>query len=177
MDYYKNIDHFQLPPDRSATGVNYTVITDLINEPVDIDFFKEHARIDFDTDDNLVAAYIKASRQELEKWSQLSFGVKTIALSALTLPRNYKLMYGKVDTILTPNYTHFHGILREGGTNVVLEFTTLDWIDETIKIAICRNAAALYMNRENYVSSEMSAQALQNEAKTMLNPYRNITLV
>ena len=33
--------------------------------------------IDFDTDDELVEAYVKSSREHLEMWSQLSFGVKT----------------------------------------------------------------------------------------------------
>lgn len=179
MDYYKNID--TLSTDNSgqpykAKGVQYRVVTDLASEPVDIDFFKSHARIDFDTDDALVSSYLKAARQELERWSQLSFGVKTIGLTALELPENYYMMFGKVDTITTADFTNIGDILKEGGTDINIEFTTLDWIDETIKIAICRQATSLYINRENVTDTQFSSQSLQNEAKTMLQSYRNVVI-
>lgn len=178
MDYYKNIDkicvhgHYNL----SASGIQYSVIADLEEEPVTLEFFKQHARIDFDTDDTLCEIYIKTARQALEKWSQLSFGVKTIGLTALSLPKNYRLMFGKVDTIMTANFTNKGDILKEGGLDVDIEFTTKDWIDDTIRVAIARYAAGLYINRETVTETKYSAQSLQDEAKTMLQPYRNITL-
>jgi hypothetical protein len=178
MDYYKNIDHFPCQyNNKTAIGVQYRVVTDLGTEPVDTDFFKEHARIDFDTDDNLVDSYLKAARQYLESWSQLSFGIKTIGLKALELPDNYNLMHGRVNTVTTTGYTNVGDILKEGGYDIDIEFTTLNWIDETIKIAICRYAAGLYINRENIVDTKFSGQALLDESKTMLQPYRNITLL
>lgn len=174
MDYYKNVDKLGCATKDTlfAKCVQYTVIEDLANEPVDVDFFKQHARIDFDTDDSLVTAYLKAARQELERWSQLSFGVKTIGLTALSLPKNYRLMFGKVDTVLTNGFTNKGDILKEGGTDIDIEFTTLDWIDEVIKIAICRYAAGLYLYRES-----KDGQSSIDEAKVMLNPYRNITML
>jgi len=178
MDYYKNIDKLgcygSVP--LVASGVQYSVITDLATEPVTLDFFKQHARIDFDTDDTLASTYLKAARQELERWSQLSFGVKKIGLTALSLPKNYRLMFGKVDEVITANFTNKGDILKEGGTDIDIEFTTKDWIDDAIRIAICRYAAGLYINRETVNNTQFSAQSLQDEAKTMLNPYRNITL-
>lgn len=179
MDFYRNID--QLGSENStdqyyAKGVQYSVVDDLVTEPVTLDFFKDHARIDFDTDDTLCTSYIKAARQYLEQWSQLSFGIKTIRLTALQLPKNYRLMFGKVNTITTANFTNVGDILKEGGNDINIEFTTLDWIDETIKIAICRYAAGLYINRENITDTKFSGQALIDEAKVMLQPYRNITL-
>lgn len=179
MDYYKNVDKLGCYAKQplTASGVQYSVIEDLATEPVTVDFFKQHARIDFDTDDTLCAAYIKAARQHLEKWSQLSFGVKTIGLTALSLPVNYRLMFGKVDTIETEGFTNKGDILKEGGTDIDIEFTTLDWIDDVIRVAICRYAAGLYINRENITDTKFSGQALQDEAKTMLQPYRNITLL
>jgi hypothetical protein len=178
MDYYKNIDHLACNEKRLiASGVQYQTITDLTVEPVTVDFFKEHARIDFDTDDNLVAVYLKSARQFLEQWSQLSFGVKTIGLTALSLPKNYKLMHGKVDTILTAGFTNVGDILKEGGTDIDIEFTTKDWIDDAIRIAICRQAASFYINRETITDTKFSASVLENEAKAMIQPYQNLTLL
>lgn len=177
-DFYKNCDKICDGTNSrlSASGVQYSVVEDLTTEPIDIDFFKAHARIDFDTDDTLCEVYIKAARQALEQWSQLSFGVKTMGLTALSLPTNYKLMFGKVDEILTTGFTNKGDILKEGGLDIDIEFTTKDWIDDTIRIAICRYAAGLYINRETVTETKYSAQSLQDEAKTMLQPYRNITL-
>lgn len=178
-DFYKNCD--KICDDTNsrlyASGIQYSVIVDSVEEPIDIDFFKQHARIDFDTDDTLCEIYIKAARQALEQWSQLSFGVKTIGLTALSLPKNYRLMFGKVDTILTANFTNKGDILKEGGTDIDIEFTTKDWIDDTIRVAIARYAAGLYINRETVSDTKYSAQALQDEAKTMLQPYRNLTIL
>lgn len=179
MDYYKNIDKlgYTTTVPNTIKGVQYTVVNDLVAEPITVEFFKQHARIDFDTDDTLVSSYIKAARQELESWSQLSFGVKTIRLTALEIPDNYRLMFGKVDTVTTDDYTNVGDILKEGGKDVVIEYTTLNWIDETIKIAICRYAAGLYINRENITETKFSASQKTDEAKNMLRPYINITLL
>jgi len=178
-DFYKNCDkicdvHYG---HLTASGVQYSVIEDLEEEPVTLEFFKQHARIDFDTDDTLCEIYIKSARQYLEKWSQLSFGVKTMGLTALSLPTNYKLMFGKVDEVTTANFTNKGDILKEGGTDIDIEFTTKDWIDDAIRIAICRYAAGLYIFRENVVESKYRAEGLMDEAKNMLNSYRNITLL
>ena len=85
-------------------------------------------------------------------------------------------MFGKVDAVTTINYTNKGDILKEGGTDIYIEFTTKDWIDDCIKIAICRYAAGLYINRETVTNTQFSAQSLQDEAKTMLQPYRNLTI-
>lgn len=179
MDYFKNVDKLCHDGSRQLTakGVQYSVITDLATEPVTLAFFKDHARIDFDNDDTLCNVYIKAARLELERWSQLSFGVKTMGLTALSLPKNYRLMFGKVDTVTTTGFTNKGDILKEGGTDIDIEFTTLDWIDDVVRVAICRYAAGLYINRETVTETKFSAQSLQDEAKAMLNPYRNITLL
>lgn len=178
-DFYKNCD--KICDDnlmhRSASGIQYYTVNDLAEEPVTLDFFKAHCRLDFDNDDTLCAVYIKAARRELEMWSQLSFGVKTMGLLALSLPKNYRLMFGKVNTILTANFTNVGDILKEGGNDINITYTTLNWIDDAIRIAICRYAAGLYINRETVTNTQFSSQALQDEAKAMLNPYRNITLL
>ena len=179
MDYVRNIDKLGCYSygQRTAKGVQYTVITDLVAEPVDIDLFKEHIRCDFATDDNLVEFYLKAARQELEQWAQLSFGAKTIGLTALELPDNYRLMFGRVDTVTTSGYTNVGDILKEGGTDIDIEFTTIGTINDAIRVAICRYAAGLYIFRENIIETRYVAQVGMDEAKRMIDPYRNITLV
>jgi hypothetical protein len=177
MDYFKNVDYLGcISSHKTAVGIQYFTVTDLANEPVDVDFFKLHARIDFDTDDNLVEVYLKAARQELEQWSQLSFGVKTIGLTALELPNNYRLMFGKVNAVTTTGYTNVGDILKEGGTDIDIEFTTIGTINDAIRVAICRQAASFYINRENVKDTKFSADVLANEAKMMIKPFMNITL-
>ena len=179
MDYYKNADMIGCNIDSHliAKGVQYNVVDDIATEPVTVEFFKDHARIDFNTDDNLVAVYLKAARQALEQWSQLSFGVKTISLTALSLPKNFNLMYGKVDTVTTANFTNVGDLLKEGGRDVSIEFTTKDWISDDIRIAICRYAAGLYINREDIVETKYASTGKMNEAKLMLQPYKNVTIL
>lgn len=176
MDFDTNSDYYNRNLETPVLhGVQYRVVTDLATEPVTLEFFKEHARIDFDTDDTIITAYIKAARIYLEQWAQLSFGVKTINLKALRLPCNYKLMYGYVDAITTSGYTNFGDILKEGGTDINIEYTTLGIINDDIKIAICRLAASYYIYRETEVETKFSSSALKNEAEKMVKPYANIT--
>jgi len=78
MEYFKNTDYIENCTDEPLLyGVQYRVVTDLEVEPVGVEFFKLHAHIDFDTDDNLISSYLESARQELERFSQMSFGVKT----------------------------------------------------------------------------------------------------
>lgn len=160
--------------------IQYEIITDLETEPVDLAFFKSHSRIDFATEDTLLEAYLKAARQELEAWSQLSFGVKTIGLKATDLPDNYKLMHGAVDAVTTADYSNFGDNLEKGGEKVDITYTTKGTINETIKIAICRYAAGLYAIREHITTDKngnpVNGANMINEAKEMIRPFMNVTL-
>lgn len=158
-------------------GVQYDTVVDLVSEPVTLEFFKQHSRIDFEMDDNLCLAYITAARMELEQWGQVSFGAKTMRITALELPRNWRLMYGPVDTVTTPGFSNVGDILKEGGRDISVEYTTTAaLVNDLVKVAICRYAAGLYVNRENIQESKFSSGQLQDEAKTMLRPIVNITL-
>lgn len=179
MDYYKNADHFPTKTDRAPEilGVQYHVVEDLGIEPVDVAFCKLNARIDWNTEDALIEQYIKGARQYLEKWSQLSFGAKTMRITAMNLPANWRLMYGPVkeitgyenlgDTMLNPKLS-----------KVSIEYTT-EWKDlpMAIKIAICKRAAGDYMIRENYIVNEkgtvQTPTEMYDEAQKLLLPYRN----
>jgi len=196
-DYYKNSDYLgcdtlasrgfgRIGQSRPAVeGVEYTVIDDLAQEPVTLADFKHHARVDFNTDDNLLAFYLKASREYLEQWSQLSFGVKTIRFTALRVPNRWKLMFGPYTAINDPDRTLFGAkgdILMQGGTDIDIELTSgwpNDELPEAIKVAICRYAAGLYAVRENLIYSVNGVphepSEVMDEAQKMLNPWRNIT--
>lgn len=186
MDFYKNIDHFcqndtGYADRRTARGVHYSVVEDLVVEPVDLEFFKDHARIDFDTDDTLSESYITASRQELEQWGQISFGEKTMRLMALELPDNYRLMFGPVDSIITDGHSNFGDILTEGGTNVDIEFLTKGVINDTIRIAICMLAAARYAIRESIIvnvnGTVQHPDDMIDMAKRSIKQWTNITML
>jgi len=196
-DYYKNSDYYgcdtlasrgfsRIGQARPAVeGVEYTVIADLAQEPVTLSDFKLHARVDFNTDDNMLAFYLKSARQYLEQWSQLSFGVKTIRFTAIRIPDRYKLMFGPYTAVNDPDRTLFGAkgdILMQGGTDIDIELTSgwpNDGLPEAIKVAICRYAAGLYAVRENYILSingvPHEPSEVMDEAQKMLNPWRNIS--
>lgn len=164
-----------------AYGIQYYVVEDLAAEPVDVTFFKDHARIDFDTDDALIATYITAARIELEQWAQISFKVQTRRLTALNIPKNYKLMYGPVSSITTEGFTIFGDHVKEGGTEVIIDYITEGVINDTIKIAIARYAAGLYAIREHIMLTDkgtpLNTAKMISEAREMIRPFANITLL
>lgn len=184
MDFYTNEDQFllneDLAPSSPVRGISYEVIADLATEPVLPAFFKLHARIDYNTDDELITSYIKSARQYLEQWSQLSFGTKTIRFTALKVPAKWKLMFGPYTAIAGTDYTLFgNDILVEAGTDVDIELTSGWALPEAVKIAICKRAAGDYCIRENYIISDKGAiqtpDMLYDEAQKLLQPYMNIS--
>lgn len=190
MNYAQNEDYFtcrdglsRIGQSRPAVeGIEYTVIADLAQEPVTLSDFKQHCRIDFAVDDNLLAFYLKSARQYLEQWSQLSFGVKTIRFMALRVPNRWRLMHGPFTTIDDADRTLFGDILMEGGTDVDIELTSgwpNDVLPEAIKVAICKRAAGDYIIRENIIindkGSVQSPDQYYDEAQKLLLPYRNVT--
>lgn len=190
MDYYKNIDKLCCPDSLgrvgqrrpAVEGIDYAVIQDLDQEPVTLQDFADHCRVDFNVDDNLLAFYLKSARQYLEQWAQLSFGVKTIRFRALRVPNRWKLMFGPYVSVNDPDRTLFGDILMHGGTEVDIELTTgwpNDELPEAIKVAICRYAAGLYAIRENLIYSENGVPheptEVMDEAQKMLAPFMNVT--
>lgn len=193
MDYYKNVDKICCPDSfgrigqrrPAVEGIDYTVLADLAQEPVTLDEFKEHARIDHNVDDNLIAYYLKSAREYLERESQLSFGVKTIRFTALRVYDRYKLMHGPYTAINDPDRTLFGAngdILMQGGTEVDVELTSgwpNDILPDNFKVAIMRVAASYYMNRESnqYDANGrlMPNQDVADEAFAMIRNKANLT--
>lgn len=189
MDYYKNIDKLCCerdlrPNGRPVKGVEYTLLTDLAEEPVTLADFKLHARIDYNQDDALIEMYIKAARQHLEKVAQLSFGERTVRMTALSMVDNWKVMYGPVDEVTT-DHTKFGKdiITNSGGTNVTIEYTT-KWptgLPMDLVVAVCKYAAGLYAIRENVIlninGTVQNPEGYLDEAEKMVMRWGNVTFI
>lgn len=193
MDYYKNIDKLCCPDSfgrigqsrPAVEGIEYSVLADLVQEPVTLADFKKHVRVDWNTDDNLLAFYLKSARQYLEQWSQLSFGVKAIRFTALRVPDRWKLMFGPYTAINDSDRTLFGAkgdILMQGGSDVDVELTS-GWgavgLPEAIMVAVCKRAAGDYIVRENIIINDKGAvqspDQYYDEAQKLMLPYRNVT--
>jgi hypothetical protein len=139
-------------------------------EPYNVEDFKDYARIDFDTDDNLIALFLKSARLNIEQYLQKSLGVRTIRLLALHLPKNYKLPYGPIQSITTAGYTLFGDLLKEDGKDIDITYVTnASLVNDAITQAIYRQAYHYYEYRE-----ESSKPNLLNEVKLLVNPYKRI---
>jgi len=178
MDYYKNVDHFcHNTESRTAKAVEYHVLEDLLTEPIGIIEVKEHLRVDYNNDDNLIKLYITAARQYLERYTQRSFGVKRFSFQALSIPDNYKLMYGPINEVFDRD--NFGDTIINGGDRVSFEFTTKDTlINDNIRNAIAMEAANRYMIREGIPLNDngTSPGKLENLAKELVNSYRNLII-
>lgn len=179
-DFDKNIDQlcndygfprYDTYPAISGLQYSFTDESDYV-EPWDLDEFKDHAYIDANTDDNLLGIYLKAARIDVEKYLQKSLGIRTITLLAQRLPKNYRLPWGPVESIDTAGFTLFGDIVKEGGADVTLEYTTnASLVNDSIKQAIYKQAFSYYENRDKYKDPKF-AVGLVDEVKIILNPYR-----
>lgn len=171
-------------------NIRYHLVEDLASEPIDTTYLKDHARIDFNTDDNLLQDYIVSARQELEGWSGLSFGVKTWRLTANYLPNYYKLSNGPVESytmneeLILSDTVSSVDVYDNHLRNVDITYTTKP-LNETrfshvAKVAVARYAAGLYAIREHIVSDDkgnpVNGMNLVNEAKEMLKPFKEVVL-
>ena len=180
MDYYKNADYceFGLPSYNChpvTSGLQYSFIDeDNYVEPWNLQEFKDHGYIDADTDDNLISLYLKAARIDVENYLQKSLGIRTIQLLALRLPKNYRIPWGPVESIATAGFTLFGDILKEGGEDVTIEYTTnASLVTDSIKQAIYKQAFNYYENRDSNLMTNQGT-SLESVTKAILNPYRSI---
>ena len=141
-------------------------------EPFTLADFKDFARIDFDTDDNLIESFLTAARIDIERYLQKSLGVRTITLSALQLPKNFYLPYGPVQTISTTGFTKVGDILKEGGTDIELVYiSNASLVNQAITNAIYRQALNYYENRNRFTQLQGT---IIDEVKIALYPYKKI---
>jgi len=177
-DYYLNSDFTDstgLPVYEKAgtqgLQVSFVSETDYI-EPWTLSEFKEFARIDFDTDDNLLTLFLKSARIDIEQYLQKSLGIRTILLSALKLPKNFNLPFGPVASISTTGFTKVGDILKEGGEDLEVTYVTnASQCNETIRMAIYRQALNYYENRDRF--SQLQGTIL-DEVKLALYGFKRI---
>lgn len=155
----------------SVSGLQLSILSESdYVEPWNLEEFKDHAKIDFATDDNLLNLYLKSARIDVEQYLQRSLGIRSIRLIALRLPKNYRLPFGPVEEITTSGYTLFGDIVKEGGEEVTIDYTTNEsLVNDSIKQAIYKQAFNYYENRDSNQPVEMDSIV-----KKILSPYRLI---
>jgi uncharacterized phiE125 gp8 family phage protein len=81
-------------------------------EPFTLTDAKEHLRIDYDDDDNLVTGMIKPAREYCENWTGRAFIEKTLEYSLMSFPfeRSFRLPYQPVTAISSMKYTDSDGV-------------------------------------------------------------------
>lgn len=165
------------------------IVTDLASEPVTLQEAKDYLRISNDAENSLIQELITSARQRLEKFTNLSFGVKTlkcrwdyvngwveipyqpnavisacvndanVALTYETKGLEYKYLYCNNATGVTITYTS--------------GFTTLP---KALKEAILKEVSTSYENRENYYI-EGAFNEVSNDAKRLAQSYSRNTLL
>lgn len=79
-----------------------TVTSDLVSEPVSLTEAKAWMRIvDYTTDDTLIWSLIQSTRRNLEKYTGLSFGTKTIEAIIEPDRLEFELPYSPVQSVTT----------------------------------------------------------------------------
>lgn len=130
--------------------VNYDVIaTDDSVEPVTLSEFKQHARIDYNVDDNLCLMYIKGARSRIESYLRRCLVKSNVTMTAKQLPKDYVVDFCPITTSITPTLLPDR-LENEAGQNLIFEWTSEPTnIAFEIKIAIMRLACVMYENRED----------------------------
>ena len=165
------------------------IIEDIETEPVTVAEARDYLRITTTAEDSLIAEMITDARERLEKFTNLSFGVKTlkcrwdyvngwveipyqpnavisacvndanVALTYETKGLEYKYLYCNNATGVTITYT--------------AGFTTLP---KALKEAILKEVSTSYENRENYYI-EGTFNEVSNDAKRLAQSYSRNTLL
>lgn len=66
---------------KTRPKVTYTLVTDVTQEVISVAEAKSFMNIDFDDFDTIIPIFIKAAREEAEKYTGLSIGVREIQLA------------------------------------------------------------------------------------------------
>lgn len=171
-----------------VTGLDYKITTDLASEPIAASEAKTHMKIDYTDEDTLITSLITVARQQLEKWSGLAFGEKTVKVymkshrltvdfpivpvSAVT---SVKVNAGETteDTLTAGDHYFLRGVSDKkldvynhyNGLEVIYTTSALADIpfSESIKAAVKAQVAHLYEHR-----GDAEAAGLSPVAKSIL---------
>lgn len=161
------------------------------SELVTLDFYKTYARISTDTEDDVLAAFLVAAREQAEAYCNRFF-VSQEATRTYSIDQNCYIPVEDIISVsgaftdvtqITDAYTWFveyiKGFVISRDCPVDLHYLptyTVRYqahvdpatVPSAVKVAICKIASDLYENREFYGSHrEMGVSA-----KTLLAPYR-----
>lgn len=103
------------------SGYTVKVLTEAINEPIDLQLVKEQLRIDYDDEDSILSSYIRLARDEAEKITRRSIAVKTYELKLEKFPINdgvITLPYPPIKSITSITYKDYAGVVYTLSTDV-----------------------------------------------------------
>ena len=147
----------KLYPDRKTAEprITFEIIEDVISEVVSVKHAKDFLQIDFDDWDWLIELLIKSSREESEKFTGLSIGVRKIKFSG--------------DYQNESAYMPFAPITEKAGDLQTVGYTSAT-CPAAIKLAILRMVHTHFEFRNDIEKSGVAM--LDINAQTILKPFR-----
>lgn len=165
------------------------IITDLASEPVTVAEVRDYLRITTTAEDTLLGELITDARERLEKFTNLSFGAKTLKCRWNFLDNWQEIPYqpnavisacvndDNVALAYTLRGLEYKSIYCINNTGVTITYTTgFTTLPKALKIAIMKEVSTSYENRENYYI-EGTMNELSNDAKRMAQSYSRNTLL
>lgn len=165
------------------------VITDLASEPVTVAEARDFLRITTTYEDTLIGEMITDARTRLEKFTNLSFGAKTLKCRWNALDGWQEIPYQPnavisacVDddgTTLTyeTRGLEYKALYCVNSTGVTITYTAgFTTLPKALKQAILKEVATNYENRENFYI-EGTFNELSNDAKRIAQSYSRNTLL
>ena len=165
------------------------IVTDLATEPVTLAEAKAFLRISNDSENSLITELITDARMRLEKFTNLSFGAKTIKCRWNALDGWQEIPYQpnavitecKNDAGNTLTYEtrglEYKQLYCINNTGVTITYTTgFTTLPKALKQAILKEVATNYENRENYLIGD-SVNELSSSARMTAQSYSRNTLL
>lgn len=175
MDYYKNADKVCGYSDYGLYNTVTKVVLGEGDEPVTLQEAKDWAKIEQDTDDDIITALIKAARRMCESYSGIGFISRTVTAVINNANGGFQLPYGPVtvDPTAVDEYGNSLDIEYRLGAVVSLGSMQVSYtaghatLPEDLKTALKSQFLFLYENR-----GESSVGGITPIALMILQPLR-----
>lgn len=157
------------------------IITDLETEVITVAEMRDYLRITTTAEDTLISSLITSARMRLEKYSNLSFGAKTIQVywdevwDWKELPYQPKAditsVKDKDDVVLVyeERGTPFVQFKTSCSNGVIVLYDVEGIVNEAIKEAIKKEVSTAYEYRANF--QEGQTYQMSNDAKMLIQPF------
>ena len=165
------------------------IVTDLTVEPVTVAEARDYLRITTTAEDTLIGELITDARERLEKFTNLSFGAKTLKCrwdsidnwAEIPYQPNASISACVNDAGVTLSYEvrglEYKYLYCINNTGVTITYTTgFTTLPKALKVAILKEVATSYDNRENFYI-EGTFNELSNDAKRMAQSYSRNTIL